>query len=230
MDLPNFLCRNLLRMRSPSWNLLVFTFELKYQAMRRWYVVTRSCESRHFSSKKSISHFCKIIFALGRSCPSLGTLHQARLGPWLRIRRPERMVFLQSFIWRWSCRPRTPLGDHLPTFFLGFWALSSGYAWLSCSQLWLAHRPEAVWPTRRLSWSGGHRKTPWIHRSQTMLHHLTQGCGGLRTDRQCSCRWTPWYLRGHDERECFYFNPFSEVVDNHYYVLDATSSFRKLTN
>ena len=33
-----------------------------------------------------------------------------------------------------------------------------------------------------------------------------------------------------DECECFSFNPFGEVVDSHYNVLNATSSFGKLTD
>ena len=37
-------------------------------------------------------------------------------------------------------------------------------------------------------------------------------------------------LYGRDGRERFCFNPFSEVVDNHYYVLHTTSSFGKLAN
>ena len=37
-------------------------------------------------------------------------------------------------------------------------------------------------------------------------------------------------LRGRDGRECFCFNPLSEVVNNHYCVLHTTSSFRKTAN
>ena len=35
---------------------------------------------------------------------------------------------------------------------------------------------------------------------------------------------------GHDGHECFGLNPFGEVVNNHYSVLNATSSLRKLTD
>ena len=37
-------------------------------------------------------------------------------------------------------------------------------------------------------------------------------------------------LGGRDERECLSFNPFGEVVDSHCSVLNATSSFGKLTD
>ena len=59
------LCKILLMTRSPTWNLLVSIFELKYQAVRRWYTVTQSYESCHFSSRKSSSRRCKIIFCSG---------------------------------------------------------------------------------------------------------------------------------------------------------------------
>ena len=37
-------------------------------------------------------------------------------------------------------------------------------------------------------------------------------------------------LCGLDGCESFCFNPFSEVVDSHYYVLYTTSSFKKSDN
>ena len=37
-------------------------------------------------------------------------------------------------------------------------------------------------------------------------------------------------LSEHDGREHFSFNPFGEVVDSHYNVLNATSAFGKLTD
>ena len=57
-----FLWRTLLRMRYPSRNLLVFTFELKYQAVRHWYAATWSYELRRFSLRKSSSRRYKIMF------------------------------------------------------------------------------------------------------------------------------------------------------------------------
>ena len=37
-------------------------------------------------------------------------------------------------------------------------------------------------------------------------------------------------LRGRDGRESFSFNPFGEIVDSHYSILNATSAFGKLTD
>ena len=37
-------------------------------------------------------------------------------------------------------------------------------------------------------------------------------------------------LSGRDGCECFSFNPFGEIVDNHYSVLNTTSAFGKLTD
>ena len=37
-------------------------------------------------------------------------------------------------------------------------------------------------------------------------------------------------LCGRDRRKRFYFNPFSELVDKHYYVLHTTSPFGKSTD
>ena len=158
------LCKTLLRTRSPSWNLIVFTFELKYWAVRRWYVMTQSCELRHFSSRKLSTHYCKIMFCSRWSHHFSGILHQVRLGPWLHICMLARIEFFKLWIWQWSCRPRAPLGDRLPSFFSDFWASYSGCAWLSCSQLQPTHWPEAARLTRRSSWSGGCRRTPWICR------------------------------------------------------------------
>ena len=81
----------------------------------------------------------RLYFTLGQSFPFSSSLPRVRLGPWLRIRRPARTKFLQLLIWRWSCRPRAPLGGRLPTFLSDFWALSLGCAWSSCSQLRPAH-------------------------------------------------------------------------------------------
>ena len=38
------------------------------------------------------------------------------------------------------------------------------------------------------------------------------------------------YLGRRDGRECFSFNPFGEVVDSHYSVLNMTSPFGELAN
>ena len=37
-------------------------------------------------------------------------------------------------------------------------------------------------------------------------------------------------LRGRDGRKCFYFNPFSKVVNSHYCILHTTSSLGKSAN
>ena len=37
-------------------------------------------------------------------------------------------------------------------------------------------------------------------------------------------------ISGRDGCKCFYFNPFSKVADNHYYVLYTTSPFGKSTD
>ena len=173
--------------------------------------------------------FVRSYFSLGQSFPSLGNLHQVRLGPWLRIRRPVRTTFLRSLIWWWSCRPKAPLGDRLPTFISGFQALSSCCAWLSCSQLRPTYWPEAAQPTIKLSWSGRRRRTPWIHRSRTVFYYLTQGVGdSVLIDDVLVDELLDLY--GCDGHECFCFNPFSEVVDSHCCVLHTAYSFGKSAN
>ena len=182
-----------------------------------------------FSQENQARAVVRSYFALGQSCLLLRILPQVRLGPWFRILRPARMGFLQLLIWQWSCRPRALLEGRLPTSLLGFQVLSSGYAWLPCSQLRPVHWPEAVQLTRRPSWFGGrHKFLEFVAVKLCSIIGYDNMGDSILADDILVDELLDLYWR--DGCKHFCLNLFSEVVDSHYCILYTTSPFGKLTD